>query len=735
MFPVRPVFLRGWRLIAAAAGCMAAGAGLQRMVVSGETAGPSGIQPSQAQMEKALASPTVPMAESLTTLSVPDKLTALAAALPHMKTADLLPLVEALARRQRAAQSGEPADPFAEPPPDTITPLLRALLLRWAELDPAEMLAFVESGEFQYDYDTRRLAVLALAEVRGVAALEPLRLKWPWLVRIAAREMLVRQPAMLDSLAPLLKGASLQEGDVSGLPDITRDVLLAALGTAQFLHLAAAADDRRSFISVLWHLPFAEALQTTKALPAGSFRDQALLSLLERLETPGADGEDYGGLSFRTEFESLPPGKVRDALTSRYVRIIAREDPDAAVTAARALTDRQLRSQALEEIYEVLPADADPAFTTHLLAEAWLAHPDSHHVGLPSYLRMGEFGSSFPITPSIPFPDEDGTFPPPSSSLIFPVTESNVRASFRAWLFADSHAAEAWLQTVQQRDLRAELTQVLLAKPGYDISLLQDSAQRLAYAADVLFERPPHIAGSFGPPLEPLDRPPSDIVPPELVSTARLHRMATRGFTEEEWAAASPDERYLLSGQAVRNHISSSNPQEALDFFHALPPEERSLEAWHAAGRAYINKDIAEASQWMESLPAGAERDAAATALVERLIRPGEERDAEAAFIWAASMSGDAERARHTPRRGAPESEKAPAFPGSPPNWPPCRRSDWRRGARRSQSGRAAPPGNWPCCCWPSGSPRRRSRCPIRSRRRRKKRSRRRTHGSGWRNP
>jgi len=665
MSPVPSLPLRRWRLVAVVAACAAAGAGMQRITVPGEAQTPSGAVPAApSQMEQPPPSPPAPAAAALRALSVPDKLTALAAALPHLKTADLLPLVEALARKQRAAQSGEPADPFAEPPPDTITPLLRALLLRWAELDPAEMLAFMESGEFQYDYDTRRLAVLALAEVRGVAALEPLRLKWPWLVRIAAREMLVRQPAMLDSLAPLLKGASLQEGDVSGLPDMTSNELLDALGTARFLQLAAAVDDRESFTAVLAHLPFAEAMQTAKALAPGSFRDQSLLSLLEQMpsmENPTDYPDQYSGLSFRTEYESLPPGAVRDALTHRYVRILAREDPDAAVSAARALTDRRLRSQALEEIYEVLPADADPAFTTHLLAEAWLAHPDSHRVGLPSGVHMGEFGTSFPITPSIPIPDEDGNFPPPSSSLIFPVTESNVRASFRDWLFADPRAAEAWLQTVQQRDLRAELTQVLLAKPGYDISLLQDSAQRLAYAADVLFESPIQIAGTLGAPREALDRPPPDIVPPELVSTARLHRMATRGFSEEEWAAASPDERYLLSGQAVRNHISSIHPQEALDFFHALPPEERSLEAWHAAGRAYINKDIAEASQWMESLPAGAERDAAATALVERLTSPGTERDAEAAFIWAASMSGGAERARYAAEAARLWAQEDPA--------------------------------------------------------------------------
>jgi hypothetical protein len=649
MSPVRSLTLRGWSLIAAVAACAAAGAGLQRVMVRGEAEYSSvATRSSLTQAEKTAPAPQAPTAEALQMLSVPDKLSALAAALPHMKTADLLPLVEALARRQRAAAAAVLADPF-DPTPDSITPLLRALLLRWAELDPAEMLAFMESGEFQYDYDTRRLAVLALAEVRGVAALVPLRLKWPALVRAAAREMLVRQPALLDSLLPLLKGGGVVEGDYRLSLAVTEGDLLPALGAPQTLRLAAELGDSFSFMEVLGGLPFTEAMQTAKSMPPGKWQDMALLSLLKQmpsLENPTDDPDQYGGLSFRTEFESLPHGAVRDALTSRYVRIIAREDPDAAVSAARALTDRRLRSEALEEIYEVLPADADPAFTTHLLAEAWLAHPDSHRVGLPSYLRMGEFGSSFPITPSFPFPDEDGSFPPPSSSLIFPVTESNVRASFRDWHEASPKEAEAWLQTVQQRDLRAELTQVLLTKPGYDISLLQDSAQRLAYAADVLFERPPHIAGSFGPPLEPLDRPPPDIVPPELASTARLHRMATRGFSEEEWAAASPDERYLLSGQAVRNHISSSNPQEALDFFHALPPEERSLEAWHAAGRAYINKDIAEASQWMESLPAGAERDAAATALVERLTSPGAERDAEAAFIWAASMSGDAERAR-----------------------------------------------------------------------------------------
>jgi hypothetical protein len=237
------------------------------------------------------------------------------------------------------------------------------------------------------------------------------------------------------------------------------------------------------------------------------------------------------------------------------------------------------------------------------------------------------------VTPTVPLPG----FP------VTPVTESSVRASFRTWHEASPQEAEAWLQTVPQRDLRAELTQVLLAKPGYDVSLLQDSEQRLAYAWNLL-----------NPLRSPFDTSPSEphplahTVPEDLAALARLHHLNNSFLSDTEWAALSPDERRMFADKTVVYLNYSYTMQPALDFFNALPPEERSLGAWYQAGRAWLKQDLAEASQWMETLPAGAERDAAATALVEHLTAPGSDRDGEAAFVWAASMSGDAERARYT---------------------------------------------------------------------------------------
>jgi hypothetical protein len=148
----------------------------------------------------------------------------------------------------------------------------------------------------------------------------------------------------------------------------------------------------------------------------------------------------------------------------------------------------------------------------------------------------------------------------------------------------------------------------------------------------------------------------------------------------------------------VRSRAEKTSPQAALDFFNAMPPAERSLGAWYEAGRAMTALDTESASQWMAGLPGGPERDAAATALVESLTstggdRPGTNprptkldsrwilppvpppgstymlmtslastdewdtappatasrtdpggRDAEAAFHWAADMSGETER-------------------------------------------------------------------------------------------
>jgi hypothetical protein len=118
-----------------------------------------------------------------------------------------------------------------------------------------------------------------------------------------------------------------------------------------------------------------------------------------------------------------------------------------------------------------------------------------------------------------------------------------------------------------------------------------------------------------------------------------------RGFRQEAWATLNTADRRFVSSDAMARRIGG--PKSALEFFNAMSEDERSLGAWYEAGKAHVSLDTEAASQWMESLPRGPERDAAATALVEQLTQSGAEQDGEAAFAWAASMSGSTERARY----------------------------------------------------------------------------------------
>jgi hypothetical protein len=116
-------------------------------------------------------------------------------------------------------------------------------------------------------------------------------------------------------------------------------------------------------------------------------------------------------------------------------------------------------------------------------------------------------------------------------------------------------------------------------------------------------------------------------------------------MTDEVWKEASTEDRRFFSGAAMASRVNTGGPEAALEFFNEMPSEERSLEAWHEAGKVFILIDPEAASQWMAALPEGAERDAAVTALVESLTSGTREgRDGGAAAAWALSMSGNVER-------------------------------------------------------------------------------------------
>jgi hypothetical protein len=195
---------------------------------------------------------------------------------------------------------------------------------------------------------------------------------------------------------------------------------------------------------------------------------------------------------------------------------------------------------------------------------------------------------------------------------------------------------------------------MLVTMPGSDPSLFTTSEQRLAFAQNA--EKIAKAGGNAS-------------VPEAWRRVTRLNALNTDGVSLAEWEIAANEERRFLSEAALRSRVERSPRQDALAFFDSIPVEERSLGAWYEAGKAKVVLDPAAASVWMESLPRGPERDAAATALVEYLAGnekargtdqgrsallvdtgadTSSERDHEAAFVWAAGMSGEPERVRYT---------------------------------------------------------------------------------------
>jgi hypothetical protein len=93
--------------------------------------------------------------------------------------------------------SGAPRDPAGEA-------VLRALCLRWAELDAPGMIAALQSPGYRYTPQVRQFAVSAWAELRGAVAVQTVAKQWPALARRAAWEIVWRQPGQMETLLPWL---------------------------------------------------------------------------------------------------------------------------------------------------------------------------------------------------------------------------------------------------------------------------------------------------------------------------------------------------------------------------------------------------------------------------------------------------------------------------------------------------------------------------------------------------
>jgi hypothetical protein len=138
-------------------------------------------------------------------------------------------------------------------------------------------------------------------------------------------------------------------------------------------------------------------------------------------------------------------------------------------------------------------------------------------------------------------------------------------------------------------------------------------------------------------------------LPLEMQHAARLTSALNDGVSDAAWEQASVEDRRLLAGDAITLRAvgvySGWSPETATEFFNRLTPEERSLEAWHAAGMASLMQDPQTDPEWIGALPPGPERDAAITALVEfRTSGPLESRDSGSALWWALLLSGEPER-------------------------------------------------------------------------------------------
>ena len=457
----------------------------------------------------------LPTAESLRSLSFSNRLTSLASALPGMSTAEIAALVEFLAAQVQEGGSGR-----GTPGPEL---LLRVAFTRWAELDAPGMVAALEAPAYQFAPTTRLIAVRAWAELRGITALEAVKTKWHGIAGRVAWEVLERRPEQMAALIPLLN------------PDLmsifssrnSNHVLYDKLGPERWVHLAAALGQIGYVWSEMRNLglrDFPLALHIAKSLPPGNAREAALGEVLKFLNPRYGqhDSVKASGVSLRTEFEALPPGRARDEAAPNYASLLAMENPQTALTWARILTDTEVRRKALAAIALSLPDGTSPAEAGFL--------PDELPTDAPA--------------PADPFPT-----------------------------------------------------------PGRD------------------------------------------------------------EVDDDSWAAAGLEERRRLAAAALRERSDIFTPDnKAVALFETMTPEERTLGAWYEVTLARIGKDIKEASQWVQQLPPGPERDAAATALVESLAGapdsakntddftvtwPASERDPEAAFTWAASMSAEAERARY----------------------------------------------------------------------------------------
>ncbi len=567
---------------------------------------------SAANTVAAEATPVRATIEELLALPPSQRLARLAECLPDLTAGDVVTLV------QSVLDEGGPAYGNTA---------LVLLFTRWAELDAPGMVAALESPAFAPRLDVRQIAVSIWAKLSGTQALMVAGKKWPRMAVRAAVELLGDDTSRAEELLPWLNGRQSTD-EMVGL----RMIFLNRMEPARALRLGAQLNNKEIVTGAAQKLAAADparALAIAKEMPPGRLREEALLPALQELAKMSPE-------RFREEFDALPPAvSPRVGLTELYANSLATENTDIAATWALARPPGRERTASSELVAGHLFKAQRWDDAVKLLATAWQADSRGLEAKLfdaKSYLSQITLSANSEAAAAAP-----GTTPPNASLDYVPLTwpdpsdrsSSVIHLALYEWSKKDPADAAAWLATVPDTELRSHLAGMLSPEQSNDPGLMVSSEVRMKYLA---------AAGSD--PSVALKR-----VPQQLEHAIWLSKRAGEyAILENDWQDAATVDRWFLSAAAVEEQ-ARQNPRAALDFFQAMQPEERSLGAWHEAGAAYIKSDETAVSEWMRSLPPGQERDAAATALVEYLTKSGPGRDGEAAFAWAASMSGEVERA------------------------------------------------------------------------------------------
>lgn len=579
------------------AGCAAAGAGLRwgTLPPPDKTMEEEWLPPGAVVVAE-YSEPDVPALtpDNWPALPPSQRLARLAAHLPQLTAEDLERLVPLVVAEESLTDS----DPFASW--NSWRAALGMLFTRWVELDAQGMVAALEGPALRYRMEARQMAVDVWVTRHGTAALEVIGKKWPGIAHDAATTLLEEQPHQAEALLPWLK--------LTGEPVLNYiEDLLPALGPERYWQFALALPNGEDLSYALVNLAradFALTLRMAKALPPGAQREATLGPLLQDMarDSELVPPELHG--RFKVEFEALPPGTLRASLVEEYVSMLAATDGNAAAAWARALPPGAERGPALKAAERALHYEGRYDEAAKLFTEAWLG--GTEHWASKGYLPW--YRSQF--------------------------------SSFDAWQKEDRTAAAQWLRTVPDANLRSLMSLCLPYEDAVAAGLLPDAASQVSFFATKATGLP-----AFGTlAVSSAAAEASAYLPPDLLPLVRLEAAGQSGVPDEAWQEFRTEDRRHLAEAAVKVR-TYGDPQKALDFFEAMSPEERSLGAWHAVGAAWVQKDEQAASEWMRALPPGPERDAAATALVEHLTKSGPGRDGEAAFAWAADMSGAVERA------------------------------------------------------------------------------------------